>query len=70
MKTLTIDIDADGIALLTIDVPDQSMNVIGPEFITDLGAAIDRISGEDAIKGPSSRRARRAVSWPAWTSSS
>ncbi|HZV58337.1 MAG TPA: 3-hydroxyacyl-CoA dehydrogenase NAD-binding domain-containing protein [Sphingobium sp.] len=51
MKTLTIDIDADGIALLTIDVPDQSMNVIGPEFITDLGAAIDRISGEDAIKG-------------------
>ncbi len=51
MNTLTIDIDADGIALLTIDVPGQSMNVIGPEFIADLGAAIDRISGEEAIRG-------------------
>jgi 3-hydroxyacyl-CoA dehydrogenase/enoyl-CoA hydratase/3-hydroxybutyryl-CoA epimerase len=51
MTTIQFETDADGIATLTIDVPGQSMNVIGPEFIADLSAAIDRISGEDAIKG-------------------
>ncbi|QUT04564.1 enoyl-CoA hydratase/isomerase family protein [Sphingobium phenoxybenzoativorans] len=51
MTTIQFETDADGIATLTIDVPGQSMNVIGPEFIADLSAAIDRIAGEDAIKG-------------------
>jgi 3-hydroxyacyl-CoA dehydrogenase/enoyl-CoA hydratase/3-hydroxybutyryl-CoA epimerase len=51
MNTITFDIDADGIATLTIDVPDQSMNVIGPDFLADLDAAITRIASEDAIKG-------------------
>ncbi|MBU0557770.1 MAG: enoyl-CoA hydratase/isomerase family protein [Alphaproteobacteria bacterium] len=50
-NTLSIEIDGDGIALLTIDVPGQSMNVITPDFLTDFGAAIARIGGEDAIKG-------------------
>lgn len=49
--TIRTDIDADGIALLTIDVPGQSMNVITPEFIADLGEAIDRIASDAAIKG-------------------
>ncbi|WP_242124589.1 3-hydroxyacyl-CoA dehydrogenase NAD-binding domain-containing protein [Sphingobium sp. Sx8-8] len=51
MNTIRFDIDADGIATLTIDVPDQSMNVIGPEFLADLDAAITRIASEEAIKG-------------------
>lgn len=51
MKTIRFDIDADGIATLTIDVPDQSMNVIGPDFLADLDAAITRIASEDGIKG-------------------
>ncbi|HEX7743401.1 MAG TPA: enoyl-CoA hydratase-related protein, partial [Sphingobium sp.] len=51
MNTIHFDIDADGVATLTIDVPDQSMNVIGPEFLADLDAAITRISSEEAIKG-------------------
>ncbi|MGV3768842.1 MAG: 3-hydroxyacyl-CoA dehydrogenase NAD-binding domain-containing protein [Sphingobium phenoxybenzoativorans] len=51
MTTIQFETDADGIATLTIDVPGQSMNVIGPEFIADLSAAIDRIAGEEAIKG-------------------
>ncbi len=51
MDTIRFDVDADGIATLTIDVPGQSMNVIGPDLIADLGASIDRIVAEDAIKG-------------------
>lgn len=41
----------DGVALLTIDVPGASMNVIGPDFFADLGAHLDRIAADDAIKG-------------------
>ncbi|MDX3899841.1 MAG: 3-hydroxyacyl-CoA dehydrogenase NAD-binding domain-containing protein [Sphingobium sp.] len=51
MQTIRFDINADGIATLTIDVPDQSMNVIGPDFIADLGESIDRIASDEAIKG-------------------
>jgi len=51
MSTIAFDIDGDGIATLTIDVPGQSMNVIGPDFITDLDAAITRIASEEGIKG-------------------
>ena len=45
------DLDADGILLLTIDVPGQSMNVITPEVQADLAAAIVRIKTDAAIKG-------------------
>jgi 3-hydroxyacyl-CoA dehydrogenase/enoyl-CoA hydratase/3-hydroxybutyryl-CoA epimerase len=51
MQTIRFDIDADGIAALIIDVPGQSMNVIGQEFLDDLSASIDRIASEDTIKG-------------------
>ena len=45
------ELDADGILLLTIDVPGQSMNVITPQVSADLIAAIARIKAEDQIKG-------------------
>ncbi len=51
MQTIHFDVDADGIATLTIDVPGQSMNVIGPDFIADLDEAITRIALDEAIKG-------------------
>ena len=51
MQTINFDVDADGVATLTIDVPGQSMNVIGPEFLADLDEAITRIGSEESIKG-------------------
>ena len=50
-KAIKIDIDQNGIALLTIDVEEQSMNVINQDFISELEAHIKRISEEDNIKG-------------------
>ncbi|TFU06272.1 3-hydroxyacyl-CoA dehydrogenase [Polymorphobacter arshaanensis] len=44
-------LDADGILLLTIDVPGQTMNVITPEVNADLAAAVARIKTDDAVKG-------------------
>lgn len=45
------ELDADGILLLTIDVPGLSMNVITPEVSRDLSAAIERLKTDDAVKG-------------------
>src|SRR5260370_25943887 len=51
MNTLKIEVGEDGVALLTIDVPGSPLNVLTPEFQSDLSAAIERIRGEAAIKG-------------------
>src|SRR5208337_3119554 len=42
---------SDGIATLTIDQPGKSMNVIGPEFVSELEAAIERAAGDASVKG-------------------
>ncbi|MBL8270969.1 3-hydroxyacyl-CoA dehydrogenase NAD-binding domain-containing protein [Steroidobacter sp.] len=51
MKTLQLDVDADGIALITLDAPDKPMNVVSPQFIDDMIAAIERVASDAAIKG-------------------
>jgi 3-hydroxyacyl-CoA dehydrogenase/enoyl-CoA hydratase/3-hydroxybutyryl-CoA epimerase len=45
------EVDADGIALLTIDYPGKTMNVIDQAFIDSLQRGIDRVAGDAAIKG-------------------
>ena len=42
---------ADGIALLTIDYPGKTMNVIDQAFMTSLAACIDRVVADNAIHG-------------------
>src|ERR1700732_2743447 len=46
-----LDIDADGIALITWDVPARSMNLITLRGIEELAAIIERIAGDAAVKG-------------------
>lgn len=48
---LHFDLDADGIAILTIDVPGQSMNVVNEAFLADLAEHVHRIKTDDAVKG-------------------
>ena len=50
-KNFTVDVDADGIALVTWDMPDRSMNVFTEEVMNELDAIIDQVAGSDAIKG-------------------
>src|SRR5918993_1949163 len=45
------DVDADGIALATWDMPGRSMNVITPEVMGELERIIETVVGDDAIKG-------------------
>lgn len=51
MKTIDLNIDADGIAVLTIDVKDKPMNVITPDFLNEIAESAARISSDENIKG-------------------
>lgn len=43
--------DADGIATLTWDMPERSMNVITPQVMEELNQVVDKVAGNEAIKG-------------------
>jgi len=51
MSNFKLDIDADGIALITWDMPDRSMNVITMNVIEELGTVVDKVANDAAIKG-------------------
>ena len=51
LKNFTLEIDNDGIALVTFDSPGKSMNVISADVMDDFDALTDKIISDDAIKG-------------------
>lgn len=51
MKTIDFQVDADGIAIVTVDVKDKPMNVVTPDFMDDIGESAQRIASDDSIKG-------------------
>jgi len=50
-NTIQYTVDSDGIALLTIDLPGKSMNVLTPELMEDLETLTDRIASDKQVKG-------------------
>jgi len=50
-QNFKLDIDTDGIALITWDMPDRSMNVIDLNVIEGLGAIVETLVADAAIKG-------------------
>jgi len=46
-----LDIDGDGIALVTWDSPGRSMNVIDPKVIEELSAIVEQVAADATIKG-------------------
>ena len=51
MSNFKLDVDADGIALVTWDMADRSMNVITMDVIAELGEIVEKVSTDAAIKG-------------------
>ena len=51
LTTFTIDVDADGIALITFDVPGRSMNTITADVSREFPLVVERIKTDAAIKG-------------------
>ena len=50
-KHFNVAVDADGIALITMDSPGRSMNVFAPEVEAELAQVVERVVGDAAIKG-------------------
>ena len=51
MTDFTMKTDADGVAIITWDVPGKSMNVMSIEGLSELDSIIDTVLSDDAIKG-------------------
>jgi 3-hydroxyacyl-CoA dehydrogenase/enoyl-CoA hydratase/3-hydroxybutyryl-CoA epimerase len=51
MKHIRIGIESDGIAVLTLDNADESMNLVSPEFIEEFTAAVEQVASDETIKG-------------------
>jgi 3-hydroxyacyl-CoA dehydrogenase/enoyl-CoA hydratase/3-hydroxybutyryl-CoA epimerase len=47
----TLDTDADGIALVTWDMPNRSMNLIDVKTIEELAAIAEQVTADAAVKG-------------------
>ncbi|HYA73301.1 MAG TPA: 3-hydroxyacyl-CoA dehydrogenase NAD-binding domain-containing protein [Roseiarcus sp.] len=51
LTNFRFEVDADGVALITWDMPGRSMNVLTPEVIEELAGLVERIASDAAIKG-------------------
>ncbi|MET0575498.1 MAG: 3-hydroxyacyl-CoA dehydrogenase NAD-binding domain-containing protein [Mesorhizobium sp.] len=50
-KNFTLDVDAEGIALITWDMPEKSMNVFNESVIDELGEIVGKVASDAAVKG-------------------
>jgi 3-hydroxyacyl-CoA dehydrogenase/enoyl-CoA hydratase/3-hydroxybutyryl-CoA epimerase len=50
-KNFTIETDADGIALVTWDMPEKSMNVFTVEVMDEIEKIVDQTCADDGVKG-------------------
>jgi 3-hydroxyacyl-CoA dehydrogenase/enoyl-CoA hydratase/3-hydroxybutyryl-CoA epimerase len=50
-KNFKVETDADGIALVTWDIPGKSMNVLDETTVTELAAIVDATTNDAAVKG-------------------
>ena len=50
-KNFSLDVDQDGIALVSWDMPGRSMNVIDLAVIEELAVIVDKVTTDPAIKG-------------------
>jgi 3-hydroxyacyl-CoA dehydrogenase/enoyl-CoA hydratase/3-hydroxybutyryl-CoA epimerase len=51
MKTLSLEVDTDGIALITLNDPSRPVNVVSPEWMEEMITTIERVASDDTIRG-------------------
>jgi 3-hydroxyacyl-CoA dehydrogenase/enoyl-CoA hydratase/3-hydroxybutyryl-CoA epimerase len=51
LTNFRFETDADGVALVTWDMPGRSMNVISADVIQEFGVIVDKIASDAAVKG-------------------
>ncbi|MCQ0989952.1 FAD-dependent oxidoreductase [Jiella marina] len=50
-ENFTVETDADGIALVTWDMPNRSMNVFTDDAMAEIDRIVDQVVADDAVKG-------------------
>ena len=50
-KNFKVDVDSDGIALVTWDMPDRSMNVFNEDALREFDKVVDQVTKDPEIKG-------------------
>ncbi|MDI1257797.1 3-hydroxyacyl-CoA dehydrogenase NAD-binding domain-containing protein [Aquabacterium sp.] len=50
-QAFTFDIDANGIGLVTIDMPGRAMNVLNPTLVQPFAELVQRLETDESIKG-------------------
>ena len=50
-QTLRYELDCAGIALITLDAAESRVNVVSPEFISDLIGAVEQVASDPAVIG-------------------
>ena len=50
LRNFTLDIDDDGVAVVTIDVAGETVNTISPTLMHELDSIVERLETDDAIK--------------------
>src|SRR5687767_2591438 len=51
LANFKLDVDSDGIALVTWDMPGRSMNLIDVAMMTELAGIVEKVASDAAIKG-------------------
>jgi 3-hydroxyacyl-CoA dehydrogenase / enoyl-CoA hydratase / 3-hydroxybutyryl-CoA epimerase len=51
MRHIKLDKGADGVAIMTLDNADESMNVVSDSWLDEMNAAIADLRGDDAVTG-------------------
>jgi hypothetical protein len=61
MENFKIEVDGDGVALVTFDVPGRSMNTLTSGVIAEFPQVVERIRTEKAISKETDAELRRAI---------
>ena len=51
MRHIKLEKGADGVAILTLDNADESMNVVSAEWLDDMNAAIAELRDDESVSG-------------------
>ena len=51
MRHIKLDKGADGVAILTLDNADESMNVVSNEWLEEMNSVITQLRDDDAVTG-------------------
>lgn len=51
MKHITLSVDAEGIALVTLNNADESVNLVSPEWIAEFVALTEQLAADAAVRG-------------------